>query len=99
MRYLRQVTPETRWRIGSEVVILNALVDDLSRERPAYIDGDGRLRVNSAALLHFPYEVSAELIRLGNGRWSATEVVSEVVAARKYVHGVAAANGYRAIEQ
>jgi hypothetical protein len=92
MSYMRQLTPEFGLSLRGEHILVNALVDDLSRETPAYIDRDGRVRVNSAALVRYPYAVSAELLRIGNGRWTANDAVRVTVAARQHVCYLAAAN-------
>jgi len=85
MGYSSILVCETQLCLGGDVILVNALhnnADLLRHEREAaYLDGDRRFRVSSYALLTRPRAAYEELVRLGSGRWPATEVATVIVGA------------------
>jgi hypothetical protein len=89
MSYSSVLVPETRLRLGADFVLINPLLDNAYLHRhehqAAYVDRDRRVRVSSFAILARPRAAYAELLRLGNGRWTETEVAEAISGANLYL--------------
>jgi hypothetical protein len=95
MSYSRILLPETRARLGGDVVHLNALHDNAylhcDEQVAAYLDCDRRYRVSTYAVLSRPREAYVELLRLGGGRWTEREVAALIVGANLHLRRALAA--------
>lgn len=89
MSYTPVLVPESRLRLGADVVLLNPLHGNAYLHRyehqAAYVDRDRRVRVSSFAVLARPFAAYAELLRLGNGRWNEAEVAAAICGANQYL--------------